>query len=221
MTLWIQPLFGDAFSIPFSPTSKRWWKDVYFYLHHQYHSDKKMEQLRLFHNESADLSNVNEGDLLHLFVTDRIAERWISEYTVDRDWKEHGVQYHHSTLAWYDGRWGDPYENPSVRYRTSLTLHILVKERKSMDESKENTLEFLINPVYFKESYVLPSKIKTTTQHWLPRLRDACNAFREEWNAEEHADSFTEKTAEHIILLWELYHGTNQHLVDNGRYYDY
>jgi len=56
-----------------------------------------------------------------------------------------------------------------------------------------------------------------------PTLREACVAFRNGMNQEsqENQEVCTENTVEHIIHLWELYHGTNQHLADQGRYYDY
>jgi len=214
MSLCIQPLFGDPFSIPLSPETHSW-RDIYYYLKNVHYRENKVEQICLFHNGQTDLSEVKDGDLLHILINEPMVERWVSEYTTDNQWEKYGVRFHHSTLTWYDGRWGDPYENPSVQYRTSLTIHILLRETLKNEKIVQ---EFTINPVYFKELYGRPNQ---QTETWYPTLYEACHSFRKEWNEKQKEDSFTERTADHLIRLWELYHGSNQHLIDQGRYYDY
>jgi hypothetical protein len=140
MPLFIKPLFGDLIVVPFSPPIS--WREVYAYLCTHYFHDVRLDQLRLYHNESPDLSNVKDGDILHLFTDERMAERWVYERTMNV--KEHNIRYHHSALTWYDIRWGDPYEKPSVMDRTSLTFNILMREQ-------DGTIAFMINPVYFHE----------------------------------------------------------------------
>ena len=207
MPLLIQPLFGDSIIVPFSPPIS--WREVYSYLCTHHFQDARLDQLCLYHNESSDLSSVRDGDTLRLFVNERMAERWITEYSTDA--KNDGIRFYHSTLSWYDIRWGDPYEYPAVLYRTSLTVHILMREH-------DGTRAFMLNPVFFQEQYTTRDK---SAGIWYSTLREACYAFRNKWNATEGEEAVTEKTVEHFIHLWELYHGTHKHLVDQGRYYDY
>lgn len=209
MTLWIQPLFGDPFSIPFSPPLR--WRDVYHYLHHRHVPDKRLHQLRLFREDSADLSDTQEGDVLRLLVTEPMVERWVSEYSITS--KDTPVYlYHYSTLTWMDARWGDPYQDLSIQYRTPLMLYIVARERESM--------EFMIHDSILMAPYGGRRKDPDLGENkWYPSLKEACVAFRETLNQKEEV--CTESTIYHILHLWELYHGTNQHLADEGRYYDY
>lgn len=209
MTLWIQPIFGDLINIPFSYPIESW-RAVYHYLHIRQCPDKKIHQLRLFYNGSSDLSTVQEGSILHLVITEPMVEQWVSEYSLNSK-ENDNIIFHHSTLSWYDARWGDPYEDKKIQYRTSLMIHILVREIKG------NPLEFTINPNYFNKLY--GNKDKKINTVWYSSLHKACDEFRNESNGVEEV--ITEKTCEHLIHLWNLYHGTNQHLVDQGRYYDY
>lgn len=214
MTLWIQLIFGDPIETPFTPPLKSW-RPVYQFLHSRLCPDKKIHQLRLYYEESTDLTHVPDGALLHLIVSEPMVERWISEYSLPSK-TNHPIQFHQSTLAWYDARWGDPYEDKKIQYRTSLTIHIVKKEVK---ETKGNYCEFTINPEYFREMY--GDKESQQNEIWYPTLREACYAFRKDLHEKNSEETMTEKTCEHLIHLWEIYHGTNQHLVDQGRYYDY
>lgn len=213
MTLWVQPIFGDLIEVPFSPpTPLMSWRPIYQFLHAKQCPDRKLHELRLFHNGSPDLSTVSDGELLHLVVTEPIAERWKAEHSVTQ--KEHdSILFHHSTLSWYDARWGDPYNDPKVQYRTSLTIYIVVREIKDI------SMDFTINPEYFHELY--GNKEKKRDMVWYSSLREACYAFRKELHDSHSEEVMTERTCEHLIQLWNVYHGSNQHLIDNGRYYDY
>lgn len=196
MTLRIQPLFGDVFSIPFDPP-KGSWKEIYKYLYHNYYSDKRIHQLRLFHGESTDLSHVQEGDILRLLVTDLMAERWVSEYNVVTP---DNITFSHGTLTWLDKEWGNPYENLSIQYRTPLTLHITMRE-------SEGRCMFSTNTWYTHERGGRGKEY--VGDDWFPTLREACEAFRVNMNS-------TASTVENIIHLWDLYHDVNQ----QGIYYD-
>jgi hypothetical protein len=218
MTLWIQPVFGDLFSIPLSP-DKNSWRQIYHYLKDHHYPEIRVDQIRLFLDGENDLSRVKEGDILQIVIADRMVERWVSEYTDEKTWTTHGVRFHHSTITWYDGRWGDPYEDPTVSYRTSLTLTLI--EREIRDKEGRITMDYMVNPDYFRDRYGSILQGVEKKEVWYPTLQEACMAFRQEKNEKEKADVFTEKTLEHVIRLWELYHGTNQHLIDQGRYYDY
>ena len=198
MTLWIQTLFGDPIEIPFSPPIH--WRSVYHYLHLRHFPDKRVHQLRLFRGESADLSDVEEGDTLRLLVTDPMVERWVSEYSIPAP----PCTYHYSTLTWLDARWGDPYQDLTIQYRTPLTLHMIAKEVDT------KITEFIV-------SDSMTIQASTSDRHWSPTLREACFAFRTFLNKEE--EICTENTVENVVYLWELYHGTNHHLAQ-GRYYD-
>ena len=211
MTLWIQTLFGNPIEIPFSPPIIRW-RDVYYYLHHVHFSDKRVHQLRLFRGDSPDLSNVHEGEVLRLLITDLMAERWVSEYSVTS--KNGEYRYHHSTITWLDGRWGDPYQDQTIHYRTPLTLHIVVLE-------KEGVNTFQVNMNLMAEQY--GGRRKDPNQRnpdreiaWYSTLYDACHAFRETLNQEvgQGKEVCTESTIDHAIHLWGLYHGT-QHVRHN------
>jgi hypothetical protein len=211
MTLWIQPLFGDPIEIPFSPPIVHW-RTVYQYLQCRYFPDKRVHQLRLFRGESADLSCVEEGEILHLLVTDLMAERWVSEYSITTK-DAPADTYHYSTVTWMDARWGDPYQDPSIQYRTPLMLHIVARE-------KEDRMDFMVMDSVGMDPYGGRRKDPDLPEHkWCSTLRWACDAFREGLNQEEEV--CTESTIEHVCHLWELYHGTNQHVADQGRYYDY
>lgn len=207
MPLLIQPLFGAHIIVPFIPHETSW-SHLYRYLHVRYYNNVELYQLRLYHNESPDLSNVKDGDTLHLFVSDGMVERWVSEHSVDTQCD--GIVFHHSNMTWYDIRWGDPYENPAVTCRTSLTIHVLMREQ-------DGTRSFMLNPEYFKEQYTTRNK---SPGIWYPTVRDACYSFRDKYNTTEGEEVVSEKTVEHLIHLWELYHGTQKHLVNQGRYYD-
>ena len=215
MPLWIQPLFGEAFMIPLSPPTDSW-KNIVSHLKKNYYPDQNVLQIVLLHNGETDLSEVKDGDTVHILINDHMAERWVSEWVDNARWEQYGVRFHNSTLSWYDGRWGDPYEDPTILYRTSYTIRIVLRERQMPDKSMVS--DFTIDPVYFKERY---GPHQTPDETFYPSLREACDAFRIKKNETEGADVFTEQTAENIVRLWEYYHGSNQHLIDQGRYYDY
>lgn len=214
MTLWIQLLFGDPIETPFTPPLKSW-RPIYQFLHNRMYPDKKIHQLRLYYEGSTDLTHVPDGALLHLIVSEPMAERWISECSLHSKENDQ-ITFHQSTLTWYDARWGDPYEDKKVQYRTSLTILILAKEVK---EEKGEYYEFTMNHEYFREMY--GNKESQKKEIWYPTLRQTCYAFRKELYEKNSEEIMTEKTCEHLIHLWEIYHRTNQHLVDQGRYYDY
>lgn len=201
MTLWIQPLFGDPLPIPFSPPMIHW-RAVYQYLQSHHFPDSRIHQLRLFRGDSADLSGVEEGDMLRLFVAEPMVERWISEYSIPTP----SCIYHYSTLTWLDARWGNPYQDLSIQYRTPLTLHIIARE-----QNKDMT---------FNVRHTMSIENSIPERGWYPTLREACMAFRVSLREEEGNEVCTENTVENVVHLWELYHGTNQHLVDQGRYYE-
>lgn len=211
MTLWIQLLFGDPIPIDVLPPLRSW-RPVYQLLQARLCPEKKIHQLRLYDKGSTDLSHVPDGGVLHLIVSEPMVERWVSEFTLPSKVND-TIQFHQSTLAWYDARWGDPYEDKKVQYRTALVIHVLAKERKG------ECYEFTVNPEYFKELYGNKEHQKDTI--WYSTLREACYAYRKELYEKNSEETMTEKTCEHLVHLWELYHGTNQHLVDQGRYYDY
>ena len=218
MTLLIRPVFGDSFSIPLSP-EKNTWRQIYHYLKNHHYPDIRVDQIRLFHDDHDDLSNVKDGDLLNILITDRMMERWVYEYTNNTSWKDHGIRFHHSMITWYDGRWGDPYDNPTISYRTSITLTLIEREKRKSDD--QIIYDYMVNPDYFRERYGNLSHESTRKDTWYSTIREACIAFRQEKNEKEKADVFTEKTLEHVIRLWELYHGTDEHLIQQSRYYDY
>jgi hypothetical protein len=201
MPLWIHPLFGDPIEVSFSLVQLPYgWRNVYYHLYYRYYSDKPVHCLRLFHGESMDLSGVQDGDHLRLLVTDPMAERWVSEYRVGTH-----RPIHCSMMTWYDDKWGDPYETPAILYRTPLTAYLFALENS-------DHMLFRISP----ES-IPPYEEK---DRWYPTLREAGQSFREALQCEGIAHC-SEKTVEHFIHLWELYHGTLQHHVNQGRYYDY
>ena len=212
MTLWIKPLFGDMFSISFLlPITSL--HNLYRHIQDHHYPDIKLHQIHLFHNENMDLSEIKDGDVLHLFISEPYAERWVSDFTTSSSDR---YIFKNSCIMWYDGRWGDPYEDPSVLKRTSLTLHIHTREDiQENDPSKK--IQFTLNHNFFKELYP-PSKEVTI---WYSTLEEACQTYRENWNKKQNADSFTETTMKHIIHLWKLYYNTNYHLIEKGRYYDY
>lgn len=218
MTLWVKALNGDMVELPFSPPDPQvigGWRPIYRFLHDTlpFAKDAALHQLRLLHEGSMDLSGVKENDLLYLFITDRMTEQWISEYTVSAPPNTSPPVYriHHSTMSWLDARWGDPYEAPAVRYRTPLTIHVVARE-----SVEEGTYEYQTNPEYFKERYPPPSP-SSSENEWYPTLRDA---LRHAQTKKRHGEEMTDKTVEHLIHLWELYHGTNEHLIRQGRYYE-
>lgn len=215
MPLWIQPLFGDPFSIPLSPVTDTW-KDICSYLKRAHYPDCHLHQITLLYHGGFDLSSVKDEDTVHILINDRMAERWVSEWVDDKEWEKHGVRFHHSTLTWYDGRWGDPYEDSTIQYRTPNTIRLVLREIQRGDKSV--TCDFTVDPVFFKERY---GPHRTPDEIYYPSLRDACYAYRKQKNEKENADVVTEQTIENVIRLWEFYHGTNQHLIDQGRYYDY
>lgn len=200
MTLWIQPLFGDPISIPFSPPMIHW-RAVYQYLQIRHFPDKRVHQLWLFRGDSLDLSGVEEGETLRLLVTEPMVERWISEYSIPTPL----FTYHYSTVTWTDARWGDPYRDLTLQYRTPLILHIVARE------SPHKVMEFMVSDSMTIDASMLD-------RPWYLTLFEACLAFRISLNKEE--EICTENTAANVAHLWELYHGTNQHLVDQGRYYE-
>lgn len=208
MPLWIQPIFGNLIEIPFSPPIDSW-RSIYNYLHFRYFSDKKLHQLHLFHNNSSDLSNVSDGEILHLIVSDLMVERWISECSIHSKQNDN-IQYHHSTLSWCDARWGNPYEDLTIQYRTQNICYIIVKEIKDCPTQFRMTLEY----IHRYDNEDTQSDIL-----WYTTLREACYEFRKILNMSQ--EIMTEKTCDNIIHLWDLYHGTNQHLFDQGRCYDY
>lgn len=213
MTLWIKPLFGDMLPISYSIPIQNL-HNFYRCIHMKYYSELKLHQIHIYHNDSLDLSEVKDEDILYIYISEPYAEKWIS------DWSKSSPddQYIHknSCITWYDGRWGDPYEDPSVLNRTSLTLHIhVIEDTQEKDPSKKR--KFSLNHTFFKTLYP-PSNEETI---WYPTLEEACHYYREVWNTKQQADSFTEVTMKHIIHLWNLYHDTNYHLIENGRYYDY
>jgi hypothetical protein len=211
MTLWIKPLFGDMFSISISlPITSL--HNIYRCIQSHHYSDIKIHQLHLFHNESMDLSQVKEGDVLDIFISEPYAEKWVSEF----DKKQEHYLFHNSCITWYDGRWGDPYEDPSILNRTSLTLHIHVREN-TLEPEDERKKVFTLSQSFFKERYP-PSNDE---MGWYSTLEEACHHYRENWNKKHNANSFTELTMEHVIRLWNIYHGTNYHLWEKGLYYDY
>lgn len=217
MSLWIQPLVGDLMEIPFSPPTSRHqegWRPIYRFLHDQipFLKEKALHQLRLFHQGSMDLSGVKEGDVLHLLITEPMVEKWISEYTISSPPNVPIPSYifHHSTMSWLDARWGDPYEKPILHYRTPLTLHVEMRE-----DIANKCKEYQINPEYFKERY--PPLSPSDVPKWYATLRDALRAVQEK---KSNGEEMTDKTIEHLVHLWELYHGTNEHLVRQGRYYE-
>ncbi len=200
MTLWIHPLFGDPIEISFSLVQLPYgWRNVYYYLHYHYYSDKPVHCLRLFYRDSIDLSAVQDGDHLQLLVTDQMAERWACEYQIGTH-----RTIHCSMMTWYDGKWGDPYENRDILYRTSLTAYLFALENAD-------------HMLFRLSSDAVPPEEQEV---WYPTLREAGQAFRDALQRDGIAQC-TEKTIEHFIHLWELYHGTQQHLIDKGRYYDY
>lgn len=201
MPLWIYPLFGDPIEVPFSLVHLPYgWRNVYHHLHFKYYSDKPVHCLRLFHGESTDLSGVQDGDYLRLFVTDRMAEQWVSEY---RTVKHRPIYC--SMMTWYDSQWGDPYENPKILYRTPLTAYLF---------ALENTDHML-----FRMS---PDALTSSNEQdvWYSTLHEAGQAFRTAVQQSGRAVC-SEKTVDHFIHLWMLYNGTSQHLVHQGRWYDY
>lgn len=201
MPLWIHPLFGDPIEISFSLIQHpHGWRNVYYHLHCRFYSDKPIHCLRLFHGESADLSAVQDGDHLRLLVTDQMAERWVSEYRM----KTHRP-VHCSMVSWYNGQWGDPYETPSILYRKPLIAYLFA-------------LEHDVGRILFRIS--LTTQLSEEKEVWYPTLREASKVFRDTLH-QEGMIHCTEKTVEHFIHLWGLYHGTNQHLSDKGRYFDY
>jgi hypothetical protein len=214
MSLWVQPLFGEMIEIPFSPPDPplpEGWRPIYRHLHTTipFLREKALHHLRLFHNHSADLSEVKDGDVLHLLVMDDMAERWVTEYTIS-DSPSSFPLLHHSTLSWFDGRWGDPHETPSIQYRTPLTAHVIMKEGTIAGGRM-----FMVNPIYFRERYPPPSPYIDPS--WHPTLREA---LRKTQVIKRNGEEMTDNTVEHLVHLWELYHGTNQHLIDKGRYYE-
>lgn len=214
MTLWILPFIGDPIEIPFSPPDSPLsgaWRPIYHYLYAilPFVKGKQLHQLRLIHNGSFDLSGVKEGDVLHLLVTEPMVEQWISEYTLSSPSSSNPLFYfHHSMITWMDGRWGDPYEHPEIQYRTPLTLHIL--KRESIVEGGRS--DYQINPNYFKELY--PSS-PSPEPEWYPTLSEALRAFQT-----PKGEVMTDKTIDHMVHLFELYHGTNEHLARQGRAYE-
>lgn len=212
MTLWIQPLFGDMIPILYSTPIENLHL-FYRFIHTHFYPDLKLHQLHIYHNNSLDLSQVKDDDILRIFITEPYAENWVSDYSNTNDSQ---YNFKHSCITWYDGRWGNPYEDPSVLNRTSLTLHIHVKE-DTQDNVPSKKRQFTINHNFFKQLY--PSSKEETI--WYPTLEEACHHYRQDWNMKQNADSFTELTMKHIIHLWNLYHDTNYHLIEKGRYYDY
>jgi hypothetical protein len=219
MTLWIQPLIGDPLEIPFSPpdaTLPGTWSPIYRYLHQVLPFSKEiaLHQLRLLHNGSFDLSGVKEGDVLHLLVTDPMVEQWISEVVLSHPSSSSDPLYrfHLSTMSWLDGRWGDPYEKPEIQYRTPLTLRVMRREFVA-----EGRSDYTVNPDYFRERYPPPSRSSSSESEWYPTLREALHAHQQK---REKGEEMTDKTIEHLHHLWGLYHGTNEHLVRQGKYYE-
>jgi len=221
MTLWIQPLFGEVFSIPFSPSDKSFTiHNLYRYLHLHYYNDFLMHQIQLYNmkkeeekEEEKEYYNYNilyennflelkEGDILHIFISEPFVEKWVSEY---ENLSDQNYIYQNSCITWYDGLWGNPYENPSITIRPANMIYIQAKKCKD----KPTFIQFIITN--FSESNPL----------WYSTLEEACHAFREKWNKISAANSFTENTMIHIISLWKLYQGTNYHLIEKSRYYDY
>jgi hypothetical protein len=212
MVLWLKPLFGDMIPISYSTPIQNI-HIFYRFIQTKYYPEIKLHQLHISHNESLDLSQVKENDILNIFIDEPYAEKWITDYSFTQSSK---YTFKHSCLTWYDGRWGDPYEDPSVLNRTSLTLHIHLREdTEELDPSKKT--QFTLNYNFFKQMY--PSSKEETK--WFFTLEEACQYYRDDWNTKQNADSFTEKTMKHIIHLWNLYHDTNYHLIEKGRYYDY
>lgn len=211
MTLWIKLLSGDLFSIPFSPPIISSQK-LYQYLHSHYYPNITLYQIHLFHNGNTDLSKVKEEDILDLFISEPYAEKWVTDFSKNQE----NYRFHQSGITWYDGRWGDPYEDPSVLKRTSLTTYIHVREN-TLEEDETKRRHYTINHNFFKELYP-PSQEEAI---WHSTLEEAFEHYREHWNKKQNGDSFTELTMKHMIHLWNLYHGTNYHLIEKGRYYDY
>lgn len=208
MTLWIQPLFGDPYALPFSPpdpASPDGWRPVYEALSRRGNAERGEEtalhQLCLLHGDTMDLSGVKEGDVLRLVVTERMVERWVSEYSLSKEEDTHTIW--HSTMCWWDGRWGDPYEKPSISYRTPLTLHVVLRVDHATGLRAYQTQPNLI-------------QVHEQEREWYPTLREALRAFQIE---RDHGAEMTDTTLEHLHRLWSLYHGTYQHLVDQGRWY--
>jgi len=185
-------------------------RNFYHCVHMKYYSELKLHQIHIYHNDhnDLDLSEVKDEDILYIYISEPYAEKWISDWSKSSPDNEY--IHKNSCITWYDGRWGDPYENPSILNRTSLTLHINVIEYNS-------SKKFSLQHVFFKTLYP-PSDEETI---WYPTLEEACQKYRDAWNNKEQADSFTEITMKHVIHLWNLYHDTNYHLIENGRYYDY
>lgn len=215
MTLWIQPLFGTPYELPFfppDPSAPEGWRPIYTMLSSlipwEREEERVLHQLRLIHRGSFDLSDVKEGDHLRLLVTERMVERWVSEY--DLSPADGTFHFWHSTMSWYDGRWGDPYETPTVYYRTPLTLHVVLRI-----EQATGIRTYQTQPDFFPIAYGGGSD-KKRPRSWYATLRDALRAFQTE---RANGVEMTDKTLEHLHHLWGLYHGTNQHLVDQGRWY--
>ena len=191
MPLWIHPLFGDVIEVPFSLVQLPYgWRNVYYHLHYQFYSDKPIHCLRLFHGDSTDLSTVQDGDHLRLFITDQMAERWVSEYQVGT---HHPI--HCSMMTWYDGKWGDPYETPAILNRTALTAYLFTLENTG-----------------HKRFLISLDSLPPYGEVWYPTLQEAGQAFRDVLHREGIVYC-TEKTVEHFIHLWILYHGTKSYRV--------
>lgn len=212
MTLWIQPLFGDPFNLPFSPpdpsTPEGWrriYDSIYDIIPNVKEEEKALHQLRLIHGDSMDLSDVKEGDILRLVVTERMVERWVSESLLS---SMNSYQVWHSTMSWFNRKWGDPYETPSVYYRTPLLLHVVLREQAT------GVRAYQAHSESFGE---LGGAGPAKKQEWYPTLRKALLAVQTEQRCGEE---MTDKTLEHLLHLWGLYHGTHQHLVEQGRLYE-
>ena len=150
MSLFIKPLLGEMFSIFFSiPIVSIY--ELYRYIQLNHYPNVKLRQITIFHNENIDLSQVKEGCILDIFISDSYDEKWISNFYIGNK-EENRYIFQNSCIGWYDEIWKDPCEDPPVLNSDSLKIYILMKEDTlEVDNSKKR--KFAINYNFFRELY--------------------------------------------------------------------
>lgn len=130
ITVYIKTLSGDIIPISFQPNGRN--IHLLFKVQSLF-PEYPVERIILYHNEFIDISNVTDGDILYLFITEPYNESWSSFSIINQEKKTY-------IINWYNTSKNDIYFYNKER-KTSISLYINI-DNNNFSVSVDNTTNF-------------------------------------------------------------------------------